>query len=126
MLGGLKAYLILTPTRCPTPITPPEALPLTIITILNRPPLIVHLRSKVPSRASSGRQERVLGSGGVTSGGKVSKSSEDVGTGTGRVKDTRSSVGALTTLELEDTCMVVIFAPVCMVKVSSSVASFIR
>jgi len=82
----------------------------------------VHLRSKVPARASSGRQERVRGSGGVTSGGKVSKRSEDVGTGTGRVKDTRSSVGALTTLELEDTCKVVIFAPVCMVKVSSSVA----
>jgi hypothetical protein len=86
----------------------------------------VHLRSKVLARASSGRQERVLGSGGVTSGGKVRDSTEEVGTGTGRVKDTRSSVAALTTLELEDTCMVVIFAPFCMVKVRSSVASFIR
>ena len=75
---------------------------------------------------SSGRQERARGSGGVTSGGNVSDSSDKVGTGTGSVKDTRSSVAALTTLELEDTYMEVIFAPFCMVKVSSSVASLIR
>jgi hypothetical protein len=109
VLDGLKAYLILSPTRYPTPISPPA--PLTTITILNRPPLIVHLMSMVLAGESSGRQERARGSGGVTSGGNVSESSEEVGTGTGRVKDTRSSVGALTTFELEDTYMEVIFAP---------------
>lgn len=80
----------------------------------------------VLANESSGRHKRVRGSGGVTSGGKVSESCEEVGNGTGRVKDTRSSVGALTTFELEDTYMEVIFAPFCMVKVSSSVASLIR
>ena len=122
MLEGLKAYLILSPNRYPTPISPPAAAPLITITILNSPPLIVHLRSSVLASESSGRQERVRGSGGVISGGNVRDSCEEVGTGTGSVKDTRSSVGALTTFELEDTYMEVIFAPFCMVKVSSSVA----
>ncbi len=121
MLDGLKPYLILTPTRYPTPIAAP-ALPLTTITILNRPPLMVHLRSMVLAKESSGRQERVRGSGGVISGGKVRNSREKLGTGTGRVNDTRSSVGALTTFEVEVTYMEVILAPFCIVKASNSVA----
>ena len=127
MLDGLKAYLILSPTLYPKLITPPAVPPpLMTITILNRPPLIVHLRSMVLTSESSGRQERVRASGGVTSGGNVRDSTEEVGTGTGSVKVTRSSVGALTTFELEDTYKVVILAPFCIVNVSSSVASLIR